>query len=126
MNQLSWMLYLASVAGNFNSFFWLSLLFLIIVTIILSIRYFILLDELYDDAKKAFKPTFLKSVVPFYVVLSILFLVVPGRNTIYAIAASEMGERMMHTTVATKAEKALEAWLDQQIAEASKPAKKGE
>ncbi len=42
---------------------------------------------------------------------------VPSKTTIYAIAASEMGERALQSPIATKAGRALEAWLDEQLAE---------
>lgn len=40
---------------------------------------------------------------------------IPSRDTFYAIAASEMGEQALKTPIATKAGKALEKWLDEQI-----------
>jgi hypothetical protein len=42
-------------------------------------------------------------------------ILTPSQNTIYAIAASEMGEKFLESQIATKAEKALDAWLDKQI-----------
>jgi len=42
--------------------------------------------------------------------------VIPARGTIYAIAASEMGEKVLMTQTGDKAVKALDAWLDRQIA----------
>ena len=38
----------------------------------------------------------------------------PSKSTIYAIIASEYGDKMLHTQTAGKAEKALDAWLDKQ------------
>lgn len=43
-------------------------------------------------------------------------VVFPSAPTLYAIAASEMGEEVIKPPTATKAVKALDAWLDQQIA----------
>lgn len=40
----------------------------------------------------------------------------PGRETLYAIAASEMGERALASETGGKAVQALNAWLDRQIA----------
>lgn len=39
----------------------------------------------------------------------------PAKDTVLAIAASEMGERALNTPTAGKAFKALDAWLDKQI-----------
>lgn len=47
---------------------------------------------------------------------------IPSSNTIYAIAASEMGEKALNTQTGRKADLALNAWLDRQIA-GDKPAK---
>lgn len=71
-----------------------------------------------DDDKPA--------VYPWHVVKPLCFVFVgcllvgsftPTRETVYAIAASEMGEQALKTPLAGKAEKALEAWLDKQITE---------
>src|ERR1017187_8787325 len=40
--------------------------------------------------------------------------VLPSKETIYAIIASEYGDKLLHTQTAGKAEKALDAWLDKQ------------
>lgn len=45
-----------------------------------------------------------------------LSVAIPTKDTIYAIAASEMGEQALKTPTADKAFKALNAWLDRQIA----------
>lgn len=51
------------------------------------------------------------------VALSCLF---PSKDTMYAIAASEMGEEVLNSGIGTRATKALEAWLDKQIEEQTK------
>lgn len=40
--------------------------------------------------------------------------ILPSKDTVYAIVASEYGEKLLHTQTAGKAEKALDAWLDKQ------------
>ena len=40
---------------------------------------------------------------------------IPSKTTMYAIAASEFGQKMLDTNVANKASKALDAWLDKQL-----------
>jgi hypothetical protein len=51
--------------------------------------------------------------------ISFLFLAafLPSQNTVYAIAASEMGETALNTETGGKAVEALNAWLDRQIAD---------
>lgn len=46
----------------------------------------------------------------------ILVAVIPSKETVYAIAASEMGEEVLKSQTAGKAMQALNAWLDRQIA----------
>lgn len=58
----------------------------------------------------------------FFVLLVCVFVFTPTRNTMYAIAASEMGEQALHTPTATKAFQALDAWLDKQIGTVAVPA----
>jgi hypothetical protein len=41
--------------------------------------------------------------------------IIPSKETVYAIAASEMGENVLNTQTGDKAVKALNAWLDRQI-----------
>lgn len=50
-------------------------------------------------------------------VLGLLLVFIPSSKTIYAIAASEMGEEVLASPTADKAHKALDAWLDDQIKE---------
>lgn len=45
-----------------------------------------------------------------------VFCLFPSSGTIYAIAASEMGERVLTSETGGKAVQALDAWLDRQIA----------
>jgi len=48
------------------------------------------------------------------VVLFLMAALIPSKETMYAIAASELGEKLLHTETVSKAQKALEAWLDSQ------------
>lgn len=47
---------------------------------------------------------------------AVLFCAFPASGTLYAIAASEMGERVIQSETGDKAIQALNAWLDRQIA----------
>jgi MFS family permease len=46
---------------------------------------------------------------------ALIAVLIPSQNTIYAIAASEMGETALKTETGGKAMRALNAWLDRQI-----------
>lgn len=64
-----------------------------------------------DGASRVFRPAMIAAAIA-----SLVVVFVPSANTIYAIAASEMGEEVLKSETASKATKALNAWLDQQIA----------
>lgn len=118
MNDLSWMLYWAEVAGTVRSL-------LFAATTISGIGYaFFLIHGNFrwfvcDDDSDGIMPRLAKtwSKVPLLFALPLIASFVPSQNTIYAIAASEMGEQALETPVATKAGKALEKWLDNQISD---------
>lgn len=50
------------------------------------------------------------------IIAALVIIPVPSKDTIYAIAASEMGERALASPTGDRAVKALNAWLDRQIA----------
>lgn len=57
----------------------------------------------------------IKPVLIGLVLFAVATTVIPTRNTVYAIAASELGQRALETPTASKAVAALNAWLDRQI-----------
>lgn len=125
MNQLSWLIYLAGVSGNLQGF----LIFLCIALgiggmISGGIGFAMMHDAYDDDDRKKIKVTlkFSKTALIAMIGFGVFSSVMPDRNTLYAIAVSEMGERVLSTPTAGKAFKALDAWLDDQIKEAEKPA----
>lgn len=132
MNQVSWLIYLANVAGNLGGF----LIFIGSVAILVGIVYFIcacgFLSELgrweENDAKIKAMKTFRdqrRNATLNIVLAAILWLCaafMPSSNTVLAIAASQFGEQLMHTKTANLAEQALNSWLQKQITEVKVPA----
>lgn len=109
MNQLSWLLYAADVASSINFAFAAVFIICLIVTVICFLGTF------EADQQEWAWPVFKR----FGLYTFLFFLVaapIPSKDTIYAIAVSEMGEQALATPLAGKATKALEAWLDKQIA----------
>lgn len=109
MNQLSWLLYAADVASSINFAFAAVFIACLIVTVICF------LGTLEANEREWACPLFRH----FGLYTLLVFLVsapIPSKDTIYAIAVSEMGEQALATPLAGKATKALEAWLDKQIA----------
>ncbi len=147
MNSLSWLLYLAGVAGNFGwLLFWSGLLAVVGGLILYAVSFelkasgrkepsgYDYRDDTSERYKQAIKDkasaTKLGVSVSFWgrfititgIVCWVLAAATPSKETVYAIAASEMGEELLKTPTAAKATKALDAWLDKQIAENTKPA----
>lgn len=109
MNELSWLIYLAGALNNVGVLFGLVAIITGLTAGFLTLARAIERDQ--------FSPP--NGLLILCAVAALVASVVPDRNTIYAIAASEMGEKMLETPVANKATKALEAWLDKQIADAT-------
>ena len=105
MNSLSWMLYLADAGGSLAATF----LFVGVVMSLLAALW--LYGRVVEDAE-TFPPKilYLGAVSVF-----LLAALIPSRDTVYAIAASEMGEEALKSKTATKAMQALDKWLDKQI-----------
>lgn len=136
MNTLSWLLYFADAADSAK----LAMLFAALATVPIGVISFLWTDRddreawdnkmadhrgyktLYPNPPNGERPDIshpyrklTKPIVITLVVLAALMTIIPGRNTVYAIAASEMGERALATPTASKAVVALNAWLDRQI-----------
>jgi len=45
----------------------------------------------------------------------LVVIVTPSKNTLYAIAASELGEKALQTSLAKKTVTAIENWIDSQV-----------
>ena len=116
MNELSWMIYAAEV-------FQTAKVLLITGGVVLAVcgaaTVAIMSDTTFDTnderaAKLARRDALLRRWwVPLAAVLVGVF--VPSASTVYAIAASEMGEKVLNSETGSKAVKALDAWLDKQI-----------
>ena len=110
MNNLSWLIYAANVAGNLQNALILGLLIGGFCCAVLTVNgwdggeY----EGIYANRCNAGWKALAAA--------GVLAIFTPTQNTIYAIAASEMGEAVLDTPTATKAMKALDAWLDRQIA----------
>lgn len=133
MNSISWMIYAADVAGSLSNVATTASIISGIGGVVCGVSYIITLGSptiwSWDDkasklaSHKALNATFLKAakVALAVVVPCALFAsVIPSRDTIYAMAASESVEAAAKTATAQKALTALNAWLDRQSAPAVK------
>lgn len=107
MNTLSWFLYFAGIAQE------LKVLVIIIGSIFGIGGGMMLLFSLVEQAKPVFSPT-----KPLIVGLVLLLFgaLLPSSNTIYAIAVSEMGEKVVMSETGQKALEAVNRWISKQLA----------
>lgn len=122
MNSLSWMIYLADVAGSVSTIGIVAMILSlgggIVAAIACAVRTdFDNLDRCRDEkislaaaGWRAGKGFFLTGLV-----IGAVLVPIPSREAVYAIAASELGEEALNTETGGKAVQALNAWLDRQI-----------
>lgn len=117
MNSLSWMIYAADVCSNIGFPAALFSIIGVVAAIVSTIIKSGCADsESYDD-KMAHRisASVQKAAIPIAIIALTMSVLVPTKDTVYAIAASETGEEILKTREATRARAALNAWLDKQI-----------
>lgn len=107
MNSLSWFLYLADVVGNLSG----AIVAIAIILIISS-----LFGAFFYVAANERKPPMYFAWC-FTGASAMLFLAsfLPSKNTMYAIAASELGQKAVESELGGKALKAVEQWIEGQV-----------
>lgn len=120
MNTLSWLLYMAGVAGVATLLAGLVLT----IAIILIIWSVLISDSPYEwmsdtQEEKEFKRTMparkisvRKYAIKFFVVAGLVLLIIPSKSTVVMIAASELSEKAVETQTGQKALKSIEKFLD--------------
>ena len=115
MSELSWIIYLAGVSGGLSVVAILVAMFAFVAGLFLAYAAADAWAE--DEQEKRFRG-FLTAVTAFFVSLALTVLL-PSRETVFAIAAVEFGSDYVASPdgqrVTGKAAQALEAWLDSQI-----------
>lgn len=125
MNSLSWLIYLAQVLTSFG---YLGITLSVVSFIVSAIGFNMWLIGSSEDVADHLRPTGLR-VVKIAAPLTVIFLIIgnllPSKETLYAIAASQLGEQVVKSEIvqgmASDAQKALQQWIKRQIEE---PAKK--
>lgn len=115
MNSLSWMIYLAELCGSVASACWLLVFAFMFALLVALIGYLLAWERPPEFTTRLI--SLCKKAAPVVCAAFVIGIVVPSKQTVYAIAASEMGEQVLKSPTLTKAQKALDAWLDKQISE---------
>lgn len=116
MNELSWLLYFADVSNETNGVCAFVFVGGTIALAAYGLGKAIVLGEYGGEPVTPSLIQVFKKVWLPIVIAGVVGVVTPSRETIYAIAASQMGEHVLKSATAGKAVKALDAWLDKQIA----------
>ena len=129
MNSLSWFLYLAGVLDELKTVATLFAIFGGVAAVILTLCGMFLHCERYSwttpdtiewwEGRRAQCATGAKWMWPFVVVVAVMAILAPNKGTMYAIAASEVGERVAANEavrgITSDATKALQQWIKRQI-----------
>lgn len=119
MNDLSWLIYLADVSDNVDTFLWL----LMVLSVAGGLLWAVIGmggDDFSGPEWAAWRRTGAFLLLPCFLLGLLVGSIVPAKDTVYAIAASEMGETVLKSETGNKAVGALNAWLDRQIAPGDK------
>ena len=117
MNTLSWLIYLADVAGDLDGLlYFVSVISVLCVFCWVGVAVVLGEEKPKTEAWKAWGRVGFYAIAPIFFLSWIFSAFVPAKETVYAIAASELGESALKSETASKAFKALNAWLDRQIA----------
>lgn len=110
MNSVSWFIYVAQVSQSIGSLF----VGFGAVILICCVAYTVACAIEYGEARFARTRFFVLGAT-----LLVIGNLMPHQNTMYAIAASQVGEQIVKTEIATDATKALHSWIKKQIEPAS-------
>lgn len=118
MNSLSWYLYIADVVGGLRGFTTavgvISLGVCILSTVIFGIVYEDCTGEQQQAKLKRNYWTVMRYAIPLAIVGVLAATLLPSRQTMYAIAASELGDKAIQSSMGQEAVAALKHWLHQQ------------
>lgn len=129
MNSFSWFLYAADVSNTLKGAFIPIIAFSMIAAVICTICGIFLHCEQYSytkpediawwEEKRVSCARLAKLLWPVSVIVLLVLCLIPSRSTFYAIAASQVGERVAQNEavqgIATDATKALQIWIRNQI-----------
>lgn len=109
MNTLTWMIYLADVADSLDDACGVG------IAVVIAVIFCTALVRDSNGEEPRIPDGWLKKAGVAVSILGALAVVSPSKDTVYAMAASEVGEQVLKSPIVTKAAKSLEAWIDSKI-----------
>jgi hypothetical protein len=129
MNSLSWMIYLADLTGALSGLFAFVAIAAFIASAGAAVTWLTtgetvsvysyedrVIKQAAHDVYRAKVASLIRPSGYVFAGFAAMAAILPSSGTIYAIAASELGETALNSETGGKAIKALDAWLDRQIA----------
>ena len=111
MNNLSWFLYAADFLQSVS----ILLTFICILSVIsMCVFTGMSLSARSNEEEFPYKLNYLWIPI---LMLALITAAIPSKNTMYAIAASEMGEKAYSSKLGQKSMAAIEKWIDSQLTE---------
>ena len=124
MNNLSLVIYFAEVIGGLGGFVALLIFLGAFASVIAGVGFFVSYDEDYEKKLNQNTKKVLKVSIPTTLLLALILIFLPSKNTIMMIAASEYGEMALKSNdvqeIVNPAKKILKNWIEQQLAESEK------
>jgi hypothetical protein len=111
MNSLSWMLYLAGVAGNLQGVLIGAAILCGLIGGFTTLAFCLTMESYNADEHAVFRK-FMQYAWPVCGACALIASIIPSERTFYLIAASEMGQRTLQTDTGKKAVAALDRYLD--------------
>lgn len=116
MNNLSWFVYLADISQSLTVF---AIIFLVLSTIVFVIFALVYVNEYDADDRKELveRLVALKKgwTIPLILLALFVVVVVPSKQTMYTMAASEMSEEAYKSEQGQKIVQALSSWVEEKI-----------
>lgn len=125
MNSVSWFLYLADAMSSLSG---VLVFFGVLATLMVCLGVFMSLlntDSTSKDRQQRYADfnangtRFIRGFVPWMILCFVVAAIIPAQKTMYAIAASQVGEQVVKSEavqgVANDAAKALQIWIKKQI-----------
>lgn len=124
MNNLSLIIYFAEVVHGLGAFLMMLIFLSAVASVVAGIGCFATYDEKYEEKTHENTKKVLRVSIPIFLLLSVIMIFLPSRNTIMMIAASEYGEQTLKSNdvqeIVNPAKKILKNWIEQQLVESEK------
>lgn len=111
MNSLSWFLYLANVVSNLSPVLFYMIFVCGVSFVILSFVY----TETHNEGTRKKAAFYLNRIFIVVLVLLGCLTILPSKETVYAIAASEFGESILTSEAGQQVLSALKEWTLSQL-----------